>query len=58
MALSDRLRSERGMVTAEYAVGTIAACSIAGVCLYPILTSSWTRELLLTLLRAALSPWW
>jgi hypothetical protein len=45
-------------VTAEYAVGTIAACSIAGVCLYPILTSPWMRELLLTLLRAALEPWW
>jgi hypothetical protein len=58
MAPPDRPRSERGMVTAEYAVGTIAACSIAGVCLYPILTSPWMRELLLTLLRAALEPWW
>jgi hypothetical protein len=58
MATADRCRSESGMVTAEYAVGTIAACSIAGICLYPVLTSPWMRALLLTLLRAALESWW
>ena len=58
MAIPQGRRSERGMVTAEYAVGTIAACSIAGVCLYPILTSPWMRELLLTLVRNALELWW
>lgn len=58
MAIPDRRRSQRGMVTADYAVGTIAACGIAGICLYPILTSPWVRELLLTLLRTALELWW
>jgi hypothetical protein len=50
--------SERGMITAEYAVGTIAACSLAGVCLFPILTSPWARDLLLTLIRGVLGAWW
>jgi Protein of unknown function (DUF4244) len=58
MATPETRRSERGMVTAEYAVGTIAACSIAGVCLYPVFTSPWMRELLLTALRTALESWW
>jgi hypothetical protein len=53
-----RRRSERGMVTTEYAVGTVAACSFAGICLYPVLTSAWMRDLLFTLLRAALVLWW
>jgi hypothetical protein len=57
MTTIDR-RSERGMVTAEYAVGTIAACSVAGICMYPIVTSPWMRELLLALLRAVLESWW
>jgi Protein of unknown function (DUF4244) len=58
MALPDRRRSEHGMATAEYAVGTIAACSVAGVCLYPLFSSPWMRELLLTVLRTALESWW
>ena len=33
-----RLRSDRGMSTAEYAVGTVAACGFAAL-LYKILTS-------------------
>jgi Protein of unknown function (DUF4244) len=58
MAPIDRRRPERGMVTAEYAVGTVAACGIAGVCLYPLFCSPWMRELLLALMRSALEPWW
>jgi hypothetical protein len=50
-------RSESGMLTAEYAVGTIAACSLAGVCLYPVVYSPWVRDLLATLVRGLLAPW-
>lgn len=49
-----RTRNERGMTTAEYAVGTIAAASFAGI-LIKILTDPSIRatllELLLTILR-------
>ena len=58
MTPTARRRSQRGMVTAEYAVGTVAACSIAGLCLYPIFSSPWMREMLLTLFRTALEAWW
>ena len=37
-ALSVLRRSDRGMTTAEYAVGTVAACGFAGI-LYKIVTS-------------------
>jgi hypothetical protein len=37
--------SEAGMTTAEYAVGTIAACGFSGV-LYKIITSDSVLELL------------
>ena len=57
MSKSHRDRSESGMVTAEYAVGSIAACSVAGLCLYPILHSPWVRDLLATLVRGLLAPW-
>lgn len=40
-----RLRSERGMTTAEYAVGTVAACGFGGV-LYKLLTSEPVQDLL------------
>ncbi|SDU21908.1 DUF4244 domain-containing protein [Jiangella alkaliphila] len=40
-----RLRSERGMTTAEYAVGTVAACGFGGV-LYKLLTSEPIQDLL------------
>ncbi len=52
-----RGRCESGMITAEYAVGSIAACGLAGLCLYPVLTSEWAHDLLATLVRALLAPW-
>ncbi|WP_152232598.1 DUF4244 domain-containing protein [Georgenia ruanii] len=44
---------EAGMATAEYAVGTVAAASLAGV-LLAILKSEWVRELISDLIRSAL----
>lgn len=44
---------ERGMTTAEYAVGTVAAASFAGV-LIKILTDPSLQELLLNLIRLLL----
>ncbi len=38
-------RTEDGMSTAEYAVGTVSACGFAGI-LYKILTSGWGETLL------------
>ena len=46
--LSARLQStdaEAGMTTAEYAVGTVAACGFSGV-LYKVITSPTVLELL------------
>jgi hypothetical protein len=40
-----RRRDIRGMTTAEYAVGTVSACSFAGI-LYKILTSGFGEKLL------------
>ncbi|WP_067171025.1 DUF4244 domain-containing protein [Microtetraspora niveoalba] len=48
-----RTRAEAGMSTAEYAVGTIAACAFAGL-LYKIVTSGEVREMLTTLIQKAL----
>lgn len=45
---------DRGMATAEYAVGTIAACGFAGV-LYKILTSKAVEDVLVHVVKAALS---
>lgn len=45
-----RRRDERGMTTAEYAVGTVSACSFAGI-LYKILTSEFGQQLLQSLLN-------
>lgn len=42
-------RTEDGMSTAEYAVGTVSACGFAGV-LYKILTSEWGESLLQSVL--------
>ncbi len=39
------VRDEKGMNTAEYAVGTVGACGFAGI-LYQILTSGWGQGLL------------
>lgn len=48
-----RMRDERGMTTAEYAVGTVAAASFAGV-LIKILTDPTLQELILNLIRLLL----
>ncbi len=52
--LFTRLRSnESGMTTAEYAVGTVAACGFGGV-LYQLLTSDAVQNLLSGLVENAL----
>ncbi len=45
-----RLRTERGVTTAEYAVCTAAACGFASV-LIKLLTSDWGQGLLKTLFQ-------
>lgn len=47
-----RRRSERGMTTAEYAVGTVAACGFAGV-LYKLLESDTVVGMLTDVLSSA-----
>lgn len=49
-----RLRRDDGMTTAEYAVGTVAACGFGGV-LIKLLTSDSVVNLLSDLIRRALS---
>jgi hypothetical protein len=44
---------EAGMATAEYAIGTVAAASLASILLW-ILKSDWVRELISDLIRKAL----
>lgn len=39
------VRNQRGMATAEYAVGTVSACGFAGL-LYKLLTSDFGQSLL------------
>jgi hypothetical protein len=48
-----RARSDSGMTTAEYAVGTVAACGFAGV-LYKIVTSDPVIGAVLNLVEKAL----
>lgn len=48
-----RAAAERGMATAEYAVGTVAACGFAGL-LYKILTSSQVQTLMTGIVERAL----
>lgn len=48
-----RATAERGMATAEYAVGTVAACGFAGL-LYKILTSSQVQTLVTDIVERAL----
>ncbi|MEV4674304.1 DUF4244 domain-containing protein [Actinomadura sp. NPDC049382] len=48
-----RMSVDRGMSTAEYAVGTIAAAAFAGL-LFKIVTSSQVRSLLLQIIEKAL----
>lgn len=49
-----RLRSERGVTTAEYAVVTAAGCGFGGV-LIKLLTSEWGQGLLKKLFDLILS---
>jgi hypothetical protein len=46
-------RSDRGMTTAEYAVGTVAACGFAGV-LYKVVSSPTVLNLLTDVIDHAL----
>jgi hypothetical protein len=56
--LAARLRTVRhnddGMTTAEYAVGTVAACGFGGI-LYKVITSDPVTELLSSLVEKALT---
>jgi len=49
-----RLGSDSGMTTAEYAVGTVAACGFGGI-LYKILTSDEVVKMLKEILKRALT---
>ncbi|MEU3217229.1 DUF4244 domain-containing protein [Streptomyces sp. NPDC006971] len=51
--LMRRIRSDHGMTTSEYAVGTIAACAFAAV-LYKVVTSQTVMSALQSLLKDAL----
>ena len=48
------LRGDQGMTTAEYAVGTVAACGFGGI-LYKVLTSPEITRMLKDLVERALS---
>jgi len=52
--LRDRLSEDDGMSTAEYAVGTVAACGFAGV-LIELLKSGWVQDLLKSVIDNAFS---
>lgn len=52
-AVTQRLASEDGMSTAEYAVGTVAACGFGGL-LYELLTSPEVQKLLFGIVSKAL----
>jgi hypothetical protein len=49
-----RLRGDEGMTTAEYAVGTVAACGFGGI-LYKVVTSDSVIHLIGDLVRRALT---
>ncbi|HEV8056757.1 MAG TPA: DUF4244 domain-containing protein [Nocardioidaceae bacterium] len=49
-----RTRDERGMTTAEYAVGTVASCGFAGL-LYQLLNSEFGQRVLKDLWELAVS---
>jgi hypothetical protein len=51
-ALLLRFRSDDGMTTAEYAVGTVAACGLGGV-LIKLLSSDTVFQLLLDVIKRA-----
>ncbi|MEE1808808.1 DUF4244 domain-containing protein [Streptomyces sp. BE133] len=52
-SMACRVRSDNGMTTSEYAVGTIAACAFAAV-LYKVVTSQPVMSALQSLLKDAL----
>ena len=52
--LRSLVASERGMTTAEYAVGTVAACGFGGV-LYKTVTSDAVAQLVTDIIRRALT---
>jgi hypothetical protein len=52
--LFGRTVDDAGMTTAEYAVGTVAACGFGGV-LYKLLTSDTVVNLLSDIIRRALT---
>lgn len=47
-----RLKADDGMTTAEYAVGTVAACGFAGT-LLQLLGSDWVQDLLKSAISSA-----
>jgi hypothetical protein len=49
-----RLRNDDGMTTAEYAVGTIAACAFAAV-LFKVVQSGAVQDALTSLIQTALN---
>nr|WP_269750277.1 DUF4244 domain-containing protein [Herbidospora yilanensis] len=49
-----RRRADAGMSTAEYAVGTIAACGFAGL-LFKVVTSPDVQQMLASLVQKALA---
>nr|WP_084626702.1 DUF4244 domain-containing protein [Demequina aurantiaca] len=51
--MTSRLRDDRGMATAEYALVTVAAAGFAGL-LIVLLKSSEVRELLMGIIQGAL----
>ena len=52
--LATRRRDQRGMTTAEYAVGTVASCGFAGL-LITLLKSDWANDVLKQIFDAAIS---
>ena len=52
--LLHRLRREDGMTTAEYAVGTVAACGFGGL-LFKVVTSDGVAAMLTDIIRRALT---
>lgn len=52
-ATTRRMRTDSGMTTSEYAVGTIAACAFAAV-LYKVVTSAPVMAQMQALLKDAL----
>ena len=54
MRLRRRIGGDSGMTTAEYAVGTVAACGFGGI-LYKVVTSETTIQLVGELLKRALT---